>query len=48
MLRGGVKVEEAVMVYALRSVELVLAVMVILKVSTTLSAIGPSFVLHIN
>lgn len=45
LLQGGVKREEVVMVYAHRSVELVAAVMAVLKVGATFSVIGPFFIL---
>lgn len=40
LLEGGVQREEVVMVYAYRSVELVVAVMAVLKVGATFSVIG--------
>lgn len=40
LLKGGVQREEVVMVYAYRSVELVVAVMAVLKVGATFSVIG--------
>jgi L-2-aminoadipate reductase len=43
LISGGVQREEVVMVYAYRSVELVVAVMAILKAGATFSVIGPSF-----
>ena len=42
LLRGGVQREEVVMVYAYRSVELVVAVMAVLKAGATFSVIGAS------
>jgi L-2-aminoadipate reductase len=42
LLKGGVQREEVVMVYAYRSVELVVAVMAVLKVGATFSVIGAS------
>ena len=42
LLKAGVKREEVVMVYAHRSVELVVAVMAILKIGATFSVIGTS------
>lgn len=45
LIQGGVQREEVVMVYAYRSVELVVAVMAILKAGATFSVIGASTVL---
>ena len=42
LLKAGVKREEVVMVYAHRSVELVVAVMAVLKIGATFSVIGTS------
>jgi L-aminoadipate-semialdehyde dehydrogenase len=41
LIKGGVQREEVVMVYAYRSVEMVVAVMAILKAGATFSVIGP-------
>ncbi|TFK20663.1 aminoadipate-semialdehyde dehydrogenase [Coprinopsis marcescibilis] len=43
LLRGGVQREEVVMVYAHRSVDLVVAVMAILKAGATFSVIDPAY-----
>ncbi|EMD34789.1 hypothetical protein CERSUDRAFT_107385 [Gelatoporia subvermispora B] len=43
LLQGGVQREEVVMVYAYRSVELVIAVMAILKAGATFSVIDPAY-----
>ncbi|KAG8786150.1 large subunit of alpha-aminoadipate reductase [Serendipita sp. 407] len=43
LLRGGIQREDVVMVYAHRSVELVVAVMGILKVGATFSVIDPAY-----
>ncbi|EPS97414.1 hypothetical protein FOMPIDRAFT_1166520 [Fomitopsis schrenkii] len=43
LLRGGVQREEVVMVYAYRSVELVVAVMAVLKAGATFSVIDPAY-----
>ena len=43
LLQGGIKREEVVTVYAHRSVDLVVAVMAVLKVGATFSVIGLSF-----
>ncbi|GJE86585.1 alpha-aminoadipate reductase [Phanerochaete sordida] len=43
LLKGGVQREEVVMVYAYRSVELVVAVMAILKAGATFSVIDPAY-----
>ncbi|EPS94424.1 hypothetical protein FOMPIDRAFT_1038849 [Fomitopsis schrenkii] len=43
LLRGGVQREEVVMVYAYRSVELVVAVMAVLKAGATLSVIDTAY-----
>ncbi|KAL5514189.1 hypothetical protein ACEPAG_2277 [Sanghuangporus baumii] len=43
LLQGGVKREEVVMVYAHRSVELVVAVMAVLKAGATFSVIDPAY-----
>ena len=43
LLQGGVKREEVVMIYAYRSVELVVAVMAVLKAGATFSVIGMLF-----
>ena len=43
LLHGGIKREEVVMIYAYRSVELVVAVMAVLKAGATFSVIGVSF-----
>jgi L-2-aminoadipate reductase len=43
LVKSGVQREEVVMVYAHRSVDLVVAVMAVLKAGATFSVIGPSF-----
>ncbi|KAG8685872.1 large subunit of alpha-aminoadipate reductase, partial [Ceratobasidium sp. 394] len=43
LLKGGIQREEVVMVYAYRSVEMVVAVMAILKVGATFSVIDPAY-----
>ncbi|KAI0346141.1 alpha-aminoadipate reductase Lys1p [Trametopsis cervina] len=43
LLQGGVQREEVVMVYAYRSVELVVAVMAVLKAGATFSVIDPAY-----
>ncbi|EIN08908.1 alpha-aminoadipate reductase Lys1p [Punctularia strigosozonata HHB-11173 SS5] len=43
LIKGGVQREEVVMVYAYRSVEMVIAVMAILKVGATFSVIDPAY-----
>ncbi|EJD05378.1 large subunit of L-aminoadipate-semialdehyde dehydrogenase [Fomitiporia mediterranea MF3/22] len=43
LLQGGVKREEVVMVYAHRSVDLVVAVMAVLKAGATFSVIDPAY-----
>ncbi|KZT61684.1 large subunit of L-aminoadipate-semialdehyde dehydrogenase [Calocera cornea HHB12733] len=43
LVQGGVKQEEVVMVYAHRSVELVVAVMAVLKAGATFSVIDPAY-----
>ncbi|KAF8318757.1 alpha-aminoadipate reductase Lys1p [Clavulina sp. PMI_390] len=43
LIKGGVKREEVVMVYAYRSVEMVVAVMAILKAGATFSVIDPAY-----
>ncbi|EGO03599.1 hypothetical protein SERLA73DRAFT_101841 [Serpula lacrymans var. lacrymans S7.3] len=43
LLRGGIQREEVVMVYAHRSVELVVAVMAVLKAGATFSVIDPAY-----
>ncbi|KAF8842012.1 large subunit of L-aminoadipate-semialdehyde dehydrogenase [Paxillus ammoniavirescens] len=43
LLQGGVKREEVVMIYAYRSVELVVAVMAVLKTGATFSVIDPAY-----
>ncbi|KZS97243.1 large subunit of L-aminoadipate-semialdehyde dehydrogenase [Sistotremastrum niveocremeum HHB9708] len=43
LLKGGIKREEVVMVYAHRSVDLVVAVMAILKAGATFSVIDPAY-----
>ncbi|KIJ63167.1 putative alpha-aminoadipate reductase [Hydnomerulius pinastri MD-312] len=43
LLQGGVKREEVVMIYAHRSVELVVAVMAVLKTGATFSVIDPAY-----
>ncbi|KAH7882420.1 hypothetical protein F5I97DRAFT_1817360 [Phlebopus sp. FC_14] len=43
LIHGGVKREEVVMIYAYRSVELVVAVMAVLKTGATFSVIDPAY-----
>ncbi|KIK10956.1 hypothetical protein PISMIDRAFT_61740, partial [Pisolithus microcarpus 441] len=43
LLQGGVQREEVVMIYAHRSVELVVAVMAVLKIGATFSVIDPAY-----
>ncbi|KAF8434536.1 hypothetical protein L210DRAFT_3553148 [Boletus edulis BED1] len=43
LLQGGIKREEVVMIYAYRSVELVVAVMAVLKAGATFSVIDPAY-----
>ncbi|KAH7926259.1 large subunit of L-aminoadipate-semialdehyde dehydrogenase [Leucogyrophana mollusca] len=43
LLQGGIKREEVVMIYAHRSVELVVAVMAVLKAGATFSVIDPAY-----
>jgi L-2-aminoadipate reductase len=43
LIKGGVQREEVVMVYAYRSVELVVAVMAVLKAGATFSVIDPAY-----
>ncbi|KAF9226319.1 alpha-aminoadipate reductase Lys1p [Gyrodon lividus] len=43
LLQGGVKREEVVMIYAYRSVELVVAVLAVLKTGATFSVIDPAY-----
>ncbi|EPQ53638.1 alpha-aminoadipate reductase Lys1p [Gloeophyllum trabeum ATCC 11539] len=43
LLQGGIQREEVVMVYAYRSVELVVAVMAVLKAGATFSVIDPAY-----
>ncbi|KAL4068584.1 hypothetical protein V8B97DRAFT_1973578 [Scleroderma yunnanense] len=43
LLQGGVQREEVVMIYAYRSVELVVAVMAVLKIGATFSVIDPAY-----
>ncbi|KAI0827132.1 L-aminoadipate-semialdehyde dehydrogenase large subunit [Trametes gibbosa] len=43
LIQGGVKREEVVMVYAYRSVDLVVAVMAVLKAGATFSVIDPAY-----
>ncbi|KAH7329806.1 alpha-aminoadipate reductase Lys1p [Rhizoctonia solani] len=43
LLKGGIQREEVVMVYAYRSVEMVVAVMAILKAGATFSVIDPAY-----
>ena len=48
LIKGGIQREEVVMVYAHRSVDLVVAVMAILKAGATFSVIGALYVAHLR
>jgi L-aminoadipate-semialdehyde dehydrogenase len=40
LIRGGINVEDVVIIYAYRAVELVVAIMAVLKAGATFSVIG--------